>query len=361
MNTIWEKIKCSKKWIIALLLLVLAGAAGSFYYTKKQAAAVVETKTITVSRGDVVATVSATGTISAVNSVDISSRVTGLITQVNVKENDMVKAGQVLVVLDDSSLRAQLVQYQAQLANYAAIYERSKELAAIGGQSAQQLDADRTNYLVAQSTYNNYALQLDYYVIKSPIDGIVVGKPTPAGQTVAQGISSPQVIMTIADMSKMQIKVLVDETDIGRIAVGQTVSFTVDAYTDKQFSGKVTSISKSATTSSNVVYYPVYVDVDSPQGLLYPTMTARVTVHVGESRNTLVVPLSAIKEEKEQKFVQVMVNSKPEKAVVKTGLSDDEKVEIVSGLHEGDSVVLPAAKPAAATNNTKQQGPPPPI
>lgn len=165
MQTIWGKVKQYKKWIICLLLLVLAAAGGGVYYNKKHTATVVEVKTITVGRGTVTSTVSATGTILAVNSVDISSRVTGLINQLNVKENDIVKAGQVLVVLDDSSLRAQLAQYQAQMDNYAAIYERSKELASVGGQSDQQLDTDRTNYLVAKANYNNYALQLDYYVI----------------------------------------------------------------------------------------------------------------------------------------------------------------------------------------------------
>lgn len=359
MQNFWVKIKQYKGLVIVFLVLALAAAGGAAYFNKKSTDVVAESTTSIVGRSDITSTVSATGTISAVNSVEISSRVTGLIKELNVKENDKVKAGQVLVVLDDSSLRAQLAQYEAQLSNYASIYGRSKQLADIGGQSQQQLEADRTNYLVAQATYNNYALQLDYYVIKAPTDGVVVGKPTPAGQTVAQGISTPQVIMTIADMSQMQIKVLVDETDIGRIKNGQTVSFSVDSYTDRKFSGKVTSISKSATTSSNVVYYPVYVDVDSPDGLLYPTMTARVTINVGESKNALVVPLAAIKEEKEQKYVQVMVNGKTEKAVVKVGLSDDEKVEILSGVNEGDQVVLPAAKAKTASNN--DQGPPPPM
>ncbi|WP_425058291.1 Macrolide export protein MacA [Sporomusa carbonis] len=356
---IWEKIRQYRKWLV--IVAVLAGlAAGGAMYFKKSSTPVVAETTVTVGRGDVQAAVSATGTISAVNSVDISSRVTGLITEVRVKENDMVKAGQVLVVLDDTSIKAQVAQYQAQLANYAAIYERSKKLAAVGGESAQQLDADRTNYLVAQSTYNNYVSQLEYYVIRSPIDGMVVGKPTPAGQTVAQGISSPQVIMTIADMSQMQIKLLVDETDIGKVKAGQKVSFTVDAYTNKTFTGTVTSISKSATTSSNVVYYPVYVDINSPQGLLYPTMTARATINVGESKQALVVPLSAVKEEKGQKYVQLLVEGKPQSTPVQTGLSDDEKVEILSGLNEGDQIVLPAAK-QRNTTSTRNQGPPPPI
>lgn len=359
MQNMWQKIKSYKKWLIFFLVVAVTAAGGMAYWKKSAKPANAVTGTVvTVGRGDVESVVSATGTISAVNSVDISSRVTGLIRQLNVKENDIVSAGQVLVVLDDTTLRAQVAQYEAQLQNYAAIYERSQRLAEIGGESSQQLDADRTNYLVAQSNYNNYAAQLDYYVITSPIAGVVVGKPTPAGQTVAQGISTPQVIMTIADMSQMQIKVQVDETDIGKIKEGQTVSFTVDAYTDKTFTGRVVSISKSATTSSNVVYYPVYVNVDNPEGLLYPTMTARVSLHVGERKNVLVVPLSAVKEDKGQKIVQCMINGKAESVPVEVGLSDEDKVEIVSGLNEGDQIILPVKK---QTTQKDSQGPPPRI
>ena len=354
---ILQKIKQYKRWIILVVVLAFLGGGGAFYF-KKSSTPVATGSATTVGRGDIVEAVSATGTISAVNSVDISSRVTGLISELRVKENDIVQKGQVLVVLDDTTIKAQISQYQAQMANYAAIYERSQKLAAIGAEPLQQLDTDRTNYLVAQSTYNSNASQLGYYVITAPIDGMVIGTPTPAGQTVAQGISSPQVIMTIADMSKMQIKVLVDESDIGRVQTGQEVSFTVDSYTTQTFTGKVTRISRSATTSSNVVYYPVYVDVDATQSLLYPTMTARVTIKVRESKNTLVVPLSAVKEEKGQKYVQLMVNGTQQNTPVSIGLSDDEKIEIRSGLSEGDSIILPASK-ARTTTTTQHQGPPP--
>ncbi|SEO62022.1 efflux RND transporter periplasmic adaptor subunit [Propionispora vibrioides] len=357
MQISWKPLTKHKTWIVVVAVLAAAAAGGAVYY-QKSSTPVVKESTTAVSRGDVQETVSATGTISAVNSVEISSRVTGLISEMKVQENDLVKAGQVLLVLDDTTLRAQLSQYQAQLQNYAAIYERGKKLASVGGLSTQELEAERTNYLVAQSTYNNYAAQLDYYVIKSPIDGVVVGKPTPAGQTVAQGISSPQVIMTVADMSKMQIKVLVDETDIGKIKVGQNVTFTVDAYTDTTFNGKVTSISKSATTSSNVVYYPVYVDVDQTQGLLYPTMTARVNIITGQSTNAMLVPLAAVKDNGGQKYVQVMVNGKVEDVPVQVGLSDDQHSEIISGLQEGAQVVIPAAKAAITKTQNQHQGPP---
>ncbi len=343
-----------------LLLLIVAIAAGGAYYHRQAATPVAAATTMAVERGDVRSVVAATGTIKAVDTVDISSRVTGLITAVKVKENDMVKAGQVLVILDDSSLRAQVAQYQAQVDNYAAVYERSKKLFAIGGESAQQLDADRTNYLVAKANYDNFSSQLGFYVITSPLDGMVVGTPTPAGQTVVQGISAAQVLMSVADMSKMEIKVLVDETDIGKVKAGQQVTFTVDAYADKAFAGTVTSVSRSATTSSNVVYYPVYVAVTATQDLLFPTMTARVTINVAERTNVLVVPLSAIKEEGGQKYVPVMAaNGQEENKPVRIGLSDDEKAEILSGLSEGDLVVLPADKPKTAA--AKNQGPPPPI
>ena len=356
MNMIRQSLTKHKLAVFLTLFLLFGGAGGIYYYMNSKNAPATQEVTVAAGRGDVYATVAATGTISAVNTVEISSRVTGLIKEMRVKENDAVKAGQVLLVLDDTTLRTQVAQFKAQLDNYATIYERSQRLTKAGGQSVQQLDTDRTNWEVAQQTYNNYMSQLQYYVITSPIDGVVVGKPTPAGQTVAQGISSPQVIMNVADMSTMQIKVLVDETDIGRIQLGQKVTFTVDAYPDKTFSGKVALISRSATTSSNVVYYPVYVDVDSAEGLLFPTMTARTTIQVGESKNVLVVPAAAVKEEKGQKYVQIMTNGKTQSVTAETGLSDDENVEIKGGLNAGDQVILPGAKP---TTNQQNQGPPP--
>ncbi|MDR3589301.1 MAG: efflux RND transporter periplasmic adaptor subunit [Negativicutes bacterium] len=355
MQAIWQKIFQYKKWIVLALVVVMAAWGGMTYYGKSNKPAFTGT-TMTVERGDILASVAATGTIAAVNSVDVSARITGLITEVKVNENDMVKAGQVLIVLDDTALRSQVDQARAQMVNTGANYERSRQLAAIGGVSIQQLDADRTNYDVAKATYDNAASQLSYTVITAPIDGRVIGKPIPAGQTVAPGISNPMVLLTVADLSKMQIQVQVDESDIGRVKLGQTVDFTVDAYPGKTFHGVISLISQKATVQSNVVYYTVYVDVDSPQGLLFPTMTARVTVRVGESRNTLVIPLSAVKEVKGQKTVQVMVDGKPQTAVVQLGLSDDEKTEVLSGIKEGDQVVLPAAKAAAGAQTQQPAG-----
>ncbi|MDR3588402.1 MAG: efflux RND transporter periplasmic adaptor subunit [Negativicutes bacterium] len=356
---ILKKVGRYRKGLLLVALLALIAAGGWAYYQHKTSTTTETETTDTVGRGDIRATVSATGTIKAVNSVSVGSRVTGLITEVKVNENDIVKKGQVLGVLDDTALRAQLEQYEAQVSNYASAYERSRKIFAIGGESAQQLDSDRMNYRVAKANYDNLAAQLTYYVITAPIDGMVVGTPSSVGTTVVQGLDTAQTILTIADMAKMQIKVLVDESDIGKIRVDQQVSFTVDAYADKTFTGKVTKVSRDATTSSNVVYYPVYVAVDAPEDLLYPTMTARVTINVGERKQVLIVPLAAIKEDKGQKYVQVMVNGHPQNTPVKIGLSDEDNVEAVTGLNEGDQIVIPAAK--AKVTTSQDQGPPPRI
>ncbi len=150
--------------------------------------------------------------------------------------------------------------------------------------------------------------------------------------------------MSVADLSKMQIDTQVDESDIGKVVLGQKVDFTVDAYIDKVFTGRVSNISQKANVQQNVVYYVVTIDVEGPVMVLKPTMTARVSIHSGESKNAILVPLSAIKENKGQQYVQTMVNGKVENINVTTGLSGEDKVEILSGLTDGDQILLPQAK-----------------
>jgi len=352
MQAMWQRIRQYKWWIIALIVLAVAAKFGSDYYAKSSKPAFTGT-VVAVERGDIQSLVSATGTISPVNSVDVSSKITGRIVEVKVNENDTVKADQVLILLDDTRYRTTVSQSEARLANSAANFERTSRLAAIGALSTQQLDAARMEYQVAQATHDDAVSQLEDTVIKAPIAGIVIGKPIPAGQTVAPGISSPMVLMTIADMSKMQISVQVDESDVGRVKNGQKVSFTVDSYPGKTFTGVVSNVSNKATITQNVVYYPVTVDIDNPEGLLKPTMTARVSVHVGESKNVLIVPLSAVKQTKGQQYVQIVKDGKTQNANITLGLSSDDRVEVASGLKEGDQILLSAAKP-----QTTQSGPP---
>lgn len=357
-QAIWQKIWQYKKWLIALIILAAGVQAGMYYYAKNNKPVVAGT-TLKVERGDILAVVSATGTISPVNSVDVSSKITGLITQVKVNENDQVKAGQVLILLDDTRLKSTVSQARARLINAQANYERTSRLASIGAVSSQQLDQARTDYQVAQAAYDDAADQLDDTIIKAPIDGSVIGKPIPAGQTVAPGISNPMVLLTIADMSKMQISVQVDESDVGKVKVNQKVTFTVDSYPGKTFTGVVSNVSNKATIQQNVVYYPVTVDIDSPEGLLKPTMTARVSILTGESKNVLIVPLSAVKQNKGQPYVQVVTkDGKQESVNVQLGLASDDKVEIVSGLKDGDHIFLTTKAPASANGQQNRGGNP---
>ena len=329
-------------WMIGIVLL-----AGLGYYGYLQMKSQEKPKTIgrqvMVERSDIIAMVSATGTISPVNNVNVSSKITGLITEVRVVENQHVKANDILILLDDSKLRAQVAQAAARLANAEANFARARRMNAAGGYSNQQLDAARMEYDVAKASYEDASSNLEDTVIKAPIDGMVIGKPIPAGQTVSPGISNPMVLLTIADLGLMQIEALVDESDIGKVQLNQKVSFTVDAYPDKIFTGKVAVISNKANVQQNVVYYSVFIDVESPEGLLKPTMTARVSMHVGERKNVLVVPTLAIKDNKGQRFVQVMRDGQPEPVKIKTGMSSEDKIEVVSGLKQGDTIVLPQA------------------
>ena len=350
MTALLKKIWDYKKWLIAVL--VVAGAAQltySWYLNQNKPAATV--RVIKIERGDLTAVVSATGTIEPVNSVDVSSKITGLIKEVRVLENNHVQAGQVLVVIDDTHLQALVTQAQSKLTNALANYTRLEKLAASGAIALQQFDSAKMDYLVAKAAQEDAVAQLEDTVIKAPIDGIVIGKPIPAGQTVAPGISTPMVLMTVADMSQMQIKTQVDESDIGKVTEGQAVSFTVDAYPGRTFYGEVTSISHKANIQQNVVYYPVIINVNESSGLK-PTMTARVTIHVGEVQNALLVPLTAVKENKAGRYVQVLRDGQPQSAIITTGLMNDEKVEVLSGLKDGDQIVLPQSRTQGGQTGT---------
>jgi HlyD family secretion protein len=342
-----------KKWLIIGVVAIVAVKIGFDVQQNRANAAAVTPKLTKVERGDIVSIVSATGTIQPLNQVDISSKITGQLKEVRVKENEVVKAGQVLVVLDDTRLKAQVTQAREKLNNTAANFERNKRLQSIGAVSEQQLDNSRMEYNVAQANYDEVLSQLNESVITSPIDGVVIGKPLPAGQMVAQGISNPMVILTVADMSKMQIEAQVDESDIGKVAVGQTASFTVDTYQGKTFTGKISGVSQKATTTQNVVYYTVIVDENDAGTLLKPSMTARLSIHAGESKDVLSVPLAAVKmNAKQQQYVVAFRNGKAENVNVTTGLIGEDRVEITSGIGEHEQLVLalPQTKQTGQTN-----------
>ncbi len=334
-----------KKVIVVVLLLAVASYGGYAYY-KKQKAAESKVQTVRVEKSDIRSSISATGTVKPVNSVDISSKITGRIVDVKVQENDWVKAGQTLVLLDDMQYKSDLAQKEAALKNATANFNRMSALIKQGAIAWQDYDTSERDYKVALATYEKSSSDLDDTIIRAPVDGLVVGKPVPAGQTVAPGISTPMVLMTIADMSIMQSETLVDESDIGQVAKGQKVEFTVDSYPDMVFHGVVSLISRKAETQNNVIYYKVYVDVADARNKLFPNMTSRVIILTDEKKGAMTLPFSAVRDLKGKKYVQVVrPGGQTEDIEVQTGLRGDDRVEIVSGLKVGDEVVL---RPGAA-------------
>ena len=330
------------KYAVIFCALLLAGGYGGYkYYVSSQTPAQT-VKTGVVERGNLVETISATGALSAVNNVDISSKITGRIVEVLVQENQHVNAGDVLVRLDDTALMATMRQMKAKLDNAEANYNRYQKLVENGAISRSEFDNVYADYLVAKTNYEKAASDVQDTVITTPIDGYIIGEPTPVGQTISSGISEPQVIMSVATLDDMQIEAMVDESDIGQVKVGQKVNFAVDAYPNETFTGKVRLISRKAETSNNVIYYKVYVDVDDSKGKLLPTMTARADFVIASAEDVLMVPLNCIYVEGKRRFVKVYnTKTKESREVdVKLGLSNDSEIVVKTDALQPGEVLL---------------------
>ena len=330
------------KYAVIFCALLLAGGYGGYKYYVSSQTPVETVKTGVVERGNLVETISATGALSAVNNVDISSKITGRIVEVLVEENQHVNAGDVLVRLDDTALMATMRQMKAKLDNAEANYNRYQKLVESGAISRSEFDNVYADYLVAKTNYEKAASDVQDTVITTPIDGYVIGEPTPVGQTISSGISEPQVIMSVATLDDMQIEAMVDESDIGQVKVGQKVNFAVDAYPNETFTGKVRLISRKAETSNNVIYYKVYVDVDDSKGKLLPTMTARADFVIASAEDVLMVPLNCVYVEGKRRFVKVYnTKTKESRDVdVKLGLSNDSEIVVKTDALQPGEVLL---------------------
>ena len=346
-----------RRTIIGIGALAAVLVAGGVYWYMESSAAektAQAVETVAVQRMDIKSTVEATGTIRPVDSVEVSSKITARINSVLVKENDVVTAGQVVATLDGKDYEAKRDQAQYRVTNTRAKYNRMSYLESIGAKSKSDLEDAEYNYDTAQSTLEEANSDASETIITAPISGVVVGEPKTAGTMAVQGSDNPTVIMRIADLSKKQIKAKVDETDIGNIRIGQEATFTVDAFTDKKFTARVSKISQtdvtnswdtsssssSASSSTSVIYYYVTLDVDDPENLLLPAMTARVVINTADRNDALVVPLSTLKTDAAGSYVLVLQeDGTQETRYVETGIYSDEYVEILSGLSEGELVV----------------------
>ena len=339
-----------KKVLIAVVLIIVLALGGGWYWYNHSHQAKKETYTLgTVKRDTVMLTVDATGTIEPDNSVDLSATASGTLAK---------------------ALTSTMKQAQNTLENKESYFNRLNALYNQGAISYQEMDNARLEYRNAQAAYDKAQADVNDTVITSPMDGVVIGEPMKEGETVSQGLSSQMVIVRVADLSAMRIELLVDETDIGEVKVGQNVDFTVDAYPNRTFHGMVTDISKkqysssssSSGSSSSVVYYTVYVEInqDELEGL-YPSMTARATIHGRESDNALEVPVTAIRSDSEGSYVYVKDGDSVTKAYVTTGITTDKEVEILDGLHEGDEIVVSGSvsQEKSTPTNKNKRGPGP--
>jgi HlyD family secretion protein len=262
-----------------------------------------------VVRGDLETLVSSTGTIAAVGTVDIGTQVSGTIHKVFVDYNDKVKKNQVLAVLDLSLFESSVVEAKANVMEATARLKqaelecvRNKPLAESGNLSAQEWLSLETNksleqarLLSANAALKKSKTNLDNARIRSPIDGTVITRDIEEGQTVAASYSTPTLFVIAEDLSRVEIEANVDESDIGQIQVKQDVRFTVQAYPDDIFKGKVAQIRMKPTTISNVVTYTVVVDAGNEKGYLLPGMTATVDFIVAKAENVLLIPTGALR------------------------------------------------------------------
>jgi HlyD family secretion protein len=262
-----------------------------------------------ITRGDLENTIACSGTIKPVGTVEIGTQVSGTIDRVYVDFNAPVSEGDVLAVLDTALLEASVLdaeagvaRAEAQLEQATADYERFAPLRERGLISEADFLAvelsvktEKASLKSAQAVLERARRNLDYAVIKSPIEGTVVQRNVEAGQTVAASLSAPVLFIIAGDLSQMEIHAQVDESDIGRIEKGQRVSFTVQAYTDRTFSGTVVQIRLQPEVVQNVVNYTVVAEAANDEGLLLPGMTATVDFVVEEREDVLLVPNSALR------------------------------------------------------------------
>ena len=312
-----------RKIAVAVAIVALLGAGWYFWGKQKNADAEGGYRTETVQRGDIRVAISATGTLSAISTVTVGSQISGQVTDVRVDFNSPVKKGDVLAEIDPSTYQAQLEQGNAQIASARASlaqaqatlknaeldYRRKADLGKQKLVAQGDVDQARAAFEQARAQVNSAQAQIHQQtaalkntqvnigrsVIRSPVDGVVLTRKIEAGQTVAASLQAPELFTIAEDLAKMKIELAVDESDIGQVKVGQTVNFTADAFPDRQFKGMVDQVRLSATTSNNVVTYPVVVTVDNSDGTLLPGLTVNAEIEVSKRSNVLKLANAALR------------------------------------------------------------------
>ena len=353
-----------------------------------------------VKKGDISQTVAANGTINPVTLVNVGTQVSGTVKKLYVDYNSKVEKGQILLELDDALLAAQQKQSLANVQSASASLElataneaRLRSLFAQEYVSRQELDtaiqakkSAEAQLQLTRATVEKDRANLNYSIIRSPVSGVVVDRSVDVGQTVAASLQTPTLFKIAQDLSRMQIDANFAEADIGSIRVGQTVRFTVDAFAGRNFQGIVKLIRLNPTTVQNVVTYDVVINVDNPEQILLPGMTAYVSIAVVERKDVLLVPNAALRykpanadnqkpagnqpgaamnggaaKPKRDAFsakVHVLEQGKLVPVSVSLGITDNRNTEIVSGeLKAGDQVVIGEAQAADKSKNSSSRPP----
>lgn len=452
-----------KKLIIAAIILVILAAGAAVWYFFGASAEPRAFSTEEITRGSIVNTISSSGSLAAITTVEVGSQVSGNILKLYADFNDTVKAGQLIAELEASSFEAQLQQARANLENAVSSelgilaqiknleasmltakadikgslanirkaevavedsernYKRIKELferklvsaserdsaqtardsqkaslEAVKAQSesarAKEMaikaqfeaqDAERKGALARirqmEAQLSVAKINLDRTRIYSPIDGVVISREVDEGQTVAASLQAPKLFVIAQDLKKMQIDTAVDETDIGVVAPGQAVTFTVDAYKDRTFKGVVDQVRLSPQENANVVTYSVMVKVENESLLLKPGMTANAEILVGERQNILRLPVKALYFKAPDDLLQkserrrgrgedlatdtlpvwVMNNGgkSPEYKTARIGFSNQDYIEIIGGdFKEGDRVIVGVRGEASTNGSSSSTG-----
>lgn len=414
-----------KKKIVAASVLILAatGVVLGFTLLRSEKSNGSLYKTETIKKGNVENEVVTTGTLNPVMQVDIGSQVSGIVKEIYVDFNSPVKKGQVLAILDQSSFLTKLNQNKANFLSAEASLEKAQttlenlktkrdryaELFEKNLVSYEEMETIETQYFnakadlksaeaklsQAQSLLEAGQVDLEYTVIKSPVDGVVIDRKVNVGQTVAASMQAPVLFCIAQDLAKMQVECSIDEADIGLVAEGQDVRFSVDAYPEKSFIGKVSQVRYSPDITQNVVTYTTIVEVDNPELKLLPGMTATVSIIVGSAKDVLLIPNAALRftplfseqelgqffeaqkklginpdrsspqpetqgspdsKRQERQRVWILDESNTIKPVtIKTGVTDNAYSELVEGkLEEGQAIITGEVAAITKTSTSNQ-------
>lgn len=397
-----------KLWkILSSLCVITALCGGGAYYYLQPKEVKITYETITPKRGDIATIISATGTLNPLNEVQIGSQVSGIISQIDVDTNDVVSKGQVLAKIDDKKILQELSRYEAQLKSAKAqldsltstlkdkkwqferlqkLYKQSKgkypsyadvQSAQVAYEIAKaEIESKRGNIAEIEANIKGVKIDFDNTIITSPIDGVVLTRSVDVGQTVAASFSAPELFKVAQDLKEMKLVVQIAESDVGKIALNQPLSFSVDAYPHRKFFAKVDKVNYGSTTTDNIVSYEVTINVDNKDLSLRPGMSATADIIVAEKKNVLLLPVSALffqpqKQEiqtkkkttslfgppmpprhknttkpkdkqtnvGEEKQIWVLQGGNPIQRMIKVGISDGKNVE-VEGIGEGSEVIV---------------------